>query len=80
MDGWELAIPTVLNTEDVQPDKTLYKEIQIDEKTHKAVSVAGTIYKFPGDYSIERLFAQLSSRLLCHIQTNSLKQSAAYPQ
>lgn len=61
MDGWELAIPTTLNTEDVEPDKTIYKEIQIDEKTHQAVSVAGTIYKFPGDYSVERLFAQLTS-------------------
>ncbi|CZR32172.1 uncharacterized protein FPRO_02058 [Fusarium proliferatum ET1] len=61
MDGWELAIPTVLNTEEVKPDKTIYKEIQIDETTHKAVSVAGTIYKFPGDYSVERLFAQLTT-------------------
>jgi hypothetical protein len=63
MNDWTLAIPTKLNVEQVQDDKTIYQMVKV-EKEQRACSVAGTIYKFPGDYSAERLFAQLSSQTL----------------
>lgn len=62
MAGWELAFPIRLGTEEVKPDQGTNQQVKVDGKDEKVCSIAGIVYKFPGDYSVERLFAQLSSR------------------
>ncbi|KAJ5949955.1 hypothetical protein N7454_001539 [Penicillium verhagenii] len=55
--GWELAVPCDLKTEAVQPMSS-----KIDgKKITSTTEVSGQVFHHPGDYSVERLYAQLST-------------------